>query len=500
MQNRILYLISGGFLIGVLFSSFVFVSNTLLFLLCIITGASLFLFFVRVNKKSLLILYFTILVFWFSLGTARLDLAVRKENNLALSQYVDQNFLGTGIVADEPDERLKNTKLTIEVFSPRSDLGAKDSEQKSLGPTSGKVLVTADAYSDFKYGDEVSISGKLVKPENFTTNQGKVFDYKNYLAKDDIYFLMPFAKVSFISSGHGSWLKSKLFSLREKVLANFARLVPEPESTFLGGLVLGTKQSFSPELRNDFVKTGTIHIVALSGMNVTIVALFLMWFFSLFTKKKFAAPFGIISIILFVIMTGGQSSALRAGVMGVISMISLISEKTYNIKRALLLALVFMVLLNPKILVFDISFQLSFLATIGIVYFSPIFERWLIKIKNVYFRKLVSATLSAELLTLPLIVYKMGIFSIVGLPVNVFILPLVEPAMIAGIALAVFSFISIGFSSVIAYPLYMVLHFILTTIVWSASLPFSAEIIPNFSLLLTIICYFFISFFYLFPV
>ncbi len=494
MRDQILYSASAGFLIGIFIRSFIWLSPFVLYLSLAISAAFFILYFLRLDKRSSILLLFAIFISGLLLGTARLDLAVRKENSLELSQYVGENFSGTGIVVDEPDERARNTKLTLEIGSSRSDLG------DSRGPTSSrreKILVTADAYSDFKYGDEVNISGKLVKPENFTTDQGKVFDYVNYLGKDDIYFLMPFARISLVSARHGSWIKSKLFTLREKVLANFARAIPEPESTLLGGLVLGTKQAFSPEMRNDFIKTGTIHIIALSGMNVTILALALLSFFSMFTKKKFAAPLGIVSIILFVVMTGGQSSALRAGIMGVISMFALLSERKYNIRRALLLALLFMVAINPKILAFDISFQLSFLATVGIVYFSPIFERWLVKIKNSYFRKLISATISAQLLTLPLIIYKMGILSIVGLPVNVLILPLVEPAMIAGIIIAVVGLIYFPLSALLAYPLYLTLHFLLKTIIWSASLPFSAKVIPSFSIFLTILFYFLIFIFYL---
>ena len=162
----------------------------------------------------------------------------------------------SGIIVDEPDVRENNQKLTIEV----------------LVPAKTKILATVNLGENFKYGDEVDFSGKLEKPENFMTDQGKDFDYINYLRKDGIYYVMNYVNIEVISRGNGNKIKSALFSFKEKFLEKMNLAIAHPESLLMGGLILGERASFSAEMRQKFINTGTIHIVALSEYNLTIIA------------------------------------------------------------------------------------------------------------------------------------------------------------------------------------------------------------------------------------
>src|SRR3989338_7556578 len=138
------------------------------------------------------------------------------------------------------------------------------------------ILITTDFENNYKYGDIINFSGKLEKPENFITDQGKEFDYINYLRKDGIFYVISFPKVEIISRGNGNFIQAFLFSVKEKFLEKMNLAIQTPESLLMGGLILGEKASFSAPMRKSFVDTGTIHIIALSGYNVTIVAEWLM--------------------------------------------------------------------------------------------------------------------------------------------------------------------------------------------------------------------------------
>jgi competence protein ComEC len=131
-----------------------------------------------------------------------------------------------------------------------------------------------------EYGDRVRVSGKLSTPENFITDTGKEFDYINYLRNDSIFYTMSFAHVETLDHGEGSRLVAGILYVKHAFLRSIESIIPAPESALMGGLLLGTKQSLGTELQNDFVRTGLVHVIVLSGYNVTIIAEALMKVFS----------------------------------------------------------------------------------------------------------------------------------------------------------------------------------------------------------------------------
>jgi competence protein ComEC len=189
--------------------------------------------------------------------------------------------------------------------------------------------------------------------------------------------------------------------------------VPGDERTFLGGLILGDRQDFSEELRNEFVATGTIHMMALSGYNVTLIAEWIMKIF-IFLPQYPLLFIGFLSIFLFAIMTGGTSTAIRASIMASLALLAHATGRNYDIGRALLLAGVAMIVINSFLLVFDVSFQLSFLATFAVIFISPRIERYFIWIKWKNLRDIASVTTVAYIFVAPFIAYQMGNISLVA--------------------------------------------------------------------------------------
>ncbi len=326
MQDRIFYGVCFGFVFGVLLRSFIKFDLYFLLLVSVITVA-LFLFFalrslgevgllsISRNKWGIIT---TVFIFAFLLGIFRFNSADTKAPEI-FEQNVGQKVNLSGIIIDEPDIRETSQKLLVEVSidsgSSRSDLsrrfappqGPTFSRQKSF---STKILLSANLTDEYKYGEEINFEGKLEKPENFLTDQDKVFDYVNYLRKDGILYLMNYPKIEIVGDGEGNKIKSALFYVKNKFLEKLNLAISaSTESLLMGGLILGEKSEFDQALRQSFVNTGTIHIVALSGYNVTIVAEWIMKLFS-FLPLTFGIGIGILAILFFILMTGASSTML----------------------------------------------------------------------------------------------------------------------------------------------------------------------------------------------
>ena len=257
----------------------------------------------------------------------------------------------------------------------------------------------------------------------------------------------------------------------------------------MGGLILGEKAPFSQDFTQKFVDTGTIHIVALSGYNVTIVAEWIMKVF-VFLPRHLGIGIGIFTILLFIIMTGASSTAIRAGVMAILALIARATGRNYDVARALILAAVFMIILNPYVLVFDVSFQLSFLATIGVIFLAPKIEKYFTWVtKRFQLRDIVSVTVAAYIFVMPFILYKMGNLSLVALPANVLILPFIPFTMLLGFITGGLGLIWYIFAVPAGFLSFLFLHYELAIINFFASLPFASFAVPNFPLLITVAIY-----------
>ena len=428
----------------------------------------------------------TLFIFSFSLGILRYEIKDSVILDINLESNINKNLIIEGVIIDEPIVKDNQQILTINF---RNIILAS-----STLSIYGKGLIKTDIYPNFVYGDLVKIKGKLEKPENYSSTSTETsFDYVSYLGKDNIFYKIDFAKTEFVSSGHGNLIKNFLFKIKNSFIGNINRVISEPESSLLSGILLGSKSSLDEKTSETFRIAGLSHLIALSGYNITIVSESIMKFFS-FLPRNFSFSFGVIGIIFFVLMSGSSSTAVRAGVMSLIVILAQVTRRKYQVGRALVFAGFLMVLVNPKILVFDISFQLSFLATIAIIYVSPVLKE---KIKFVTdrfgLRDIVSSTISAQILVLPLILYKMGLFSTVSLPVNILVLLFIPTIMLLGFLTGLFGFISYIISLPFAWISWFLLAYIVKVSELFAGLPFSHLEINFFPKIFLIICYLIIA-------
>lgn len=486
MNNRILYLLIFGFTAGIFVSSFLDLGFYFFTFLLLLAG-SIFVFGQFKAKEKILILSIALFIFSFSLGVLRYEIKDKQTKYVNLENSLGQKVNIKGIILDEPSIKDQGVQLIV-----KEDSGAK-------------ILISAGLFPEFRYGDLISVTGKLEKPENFQTDNGKEFDYIGFLAKEDIFYKIDFAQTQIISSGNGSFLKEKLFAFKNNFISRINLLIKEPESSLLGGLLLGAKNSLGKELQADFRTAGVSHIVALSGYNITIIAVGIMFLFSSL-PKAFSLSFGVVGILLFAIMTGGSATVIRASIMALLVLLAKSTNRKYDVNRALFLAGTFMLIQNPKILVFDLSFQLSFLATIAIIFISPIFEKkfsninWL---KNKYlekikFKEILSSTIATQIFVLPFLLYKIGLLSIFSLPANILILPVIPAVMLFGFLAGSLAFIS----GLLAWPLALVcsllLSYMLKIIYIFSHLPLASLALEFFPVSLMILVYiiYFVLFYY----
>jgi competence protein ComEC len=393
------------------------------------------------------------------------------KDDSGFDKVVGEEITFEGMIIEDPDIRINNQHLKMKINGYKNN-----------------ILVMTSRDKEYSYGDSVRVFGMLEKPENFVTDNGREFNYKRYLANQKVYYLVKRAEVEIISTGGGNQIKSFLFNLKRNFIKNVNKVLASPESDLANGLVLGVRGGFDEDLKGELIDTGTIHIVALSGYNVSIIAEAVIKFFGLILPASISIVLSIVIIILFVLMTGASATIVRAGVMAIIMLFGRLTGRTYLAGRALVITGLVMIVFSPTIIT-DMSFQLSFIATAGVLFVTPKVIK-IFKFIPLRFglREIISSTVSASISVLPLLLYLTGVFSLVSIPTNIIIALAIPYAMFLVFLTGIFPPLSIFFG----YLASLILSFILFIIHFFGSLSFSSFTIYLFPLWLTILIYLFL--------
>jgi len=456
--NKILSWLSLSFIAGVGIASY---WNMPALLVLFLAALTIFLFLFGWFREKRIVFVIAFLCAGTFLGILRFNLM----NQNASGQNMIQNWNGQkvvleGVAKDEPQERTDKTYLVFEaekLISPSQNI--------SVG---GKIRVKINRFLEFQMGDKIKISGSLEKPKNFSG-----FDYESYLAKDGIYSVMDDAQIEKTGVSKTSFIQRELFAVKNKLIDSLQKSLPEPESSFVSGILLGAKQNMPQKIQEDFNNTSTTHLIALSGFNITIIANFIQ---NIARFLSFSAGWSffvaILGITLFTVGTGASASVVRAAIMGVVSLIALRSGRVYNNKFALLFAGALMVAIWPALLRFDLGFQLSFLATLGLVYFSDFFNQKLKRLTNFFaLRENLSTTLAAQIFVLPLLIINFQKISFVSPIVNVLVLPFIPLTMLSGFIGGVTGIVSPALGFIINLPTWLMASFVLHVISFFAFWP-----------------------------
>lgn len=354
-----------------------------------------------------------------------------------------------------------------------------DSARLTVKTEIGKILITTPNYPEYFYGDILKLDGKLQIPIVFED-----FNYKNYLAKDKIYYVMYYPKIEILEKDKGNPIFSAILKFKNKITDKIENIMPFPEASILEGVILGNKQIFSEKIKNDLSITGTSHIVAISGMNIVIISNILMFvLIGLGMWRKHAFYFVLVLIFIFILVVGAPASAVRAGIMGAILLYAQKIGRLSNAARIVIFAGTIMLIFNPLLLRYDIGFQLSFLAVLGLIYIKPIFDKWIEKIKKQeqinFLLQIITTTIAAQVSVLPILIYNFGKISFISPITNILIVPFIEFFTILGfvfiLGLMIFPFLG----EVLLWPVYLGGAYILRTINLFSKISWAAKQVSN---------------------
>ena len=252
----------------------------------------------RTTHSSFYLHPFTFVLFFaLFLGAARYQLSIPEFDAFHIAYYNDRDYdmLITGTLVEAPDYRDNYTNLRLDV--EKVDTGDRDL------PVHGLILVRASNNQIFHYGDRLRLRGKLKTPP-----ENEDFSYRDYLAAQHIHSYMSSAEVTVLPGKGGNLISAALYAIKQKSLDNIYRMFPDPESSLLAGILLGVDTGLTQELQQAFKNTGTAHIIAISGFNMSIIAGLFVVFFSRFLGPRRGAALAILGIILYTVLVGGGAS------------------------------------------------------------------------------------------------------------------------------------------------------------------------------------------------
>ncbi len=332
------------------------------------------------------------------------------------------------------------------------------------------ILLTMPTYPRLMPGDRTSLVCELESPKAI-----EGFAYDRYLAARDIYAICrTYISPTVITSINLS-LFDRLGRGREWMIDHIERTFGEPHAALLSGLLLGTSR-FSDAWTDRFAITGTSHIVAASGYNVSIVAKLLMAgliFVGLWRRQAFFMV--LVGLVIYAILAGAEAPVIRAAIMGALVLLAEHLGRRTSLRNIFLLVIVGMLMFEPRLLRDDIGFQLSALSTLGLLLFTPLISRQLAFVPNTGgVREALSSTLAATLATLPLIIMSFGQLSLIAPLSNLLVLPFVPYIMAAGAVVLIVSLVSTSVAAIVGLPAWLGLTTVSSIILVLADLPLAS--------------------------
>ena len=448
-----------------------------IWILFVLLGFALLLvIFGRKNSRMLIAAAFCVAM---ALGLWRVELFLRAESQETLPLYIETTAVIEGEVVNDPERRDTSLRAHISVAT----LNGK--------PAHGTVLAQFPRDSGLAYGDVVRVRGVLEAPQAFESEGGRLFDYPQYLRVRGISALMPYA--TFFGEGSvipgGFSLLGSLFSLKHAFQSSLERTFPEPDGSLLEGLLLGLRRGLPDDIEDAFIRSGLIHVVVLSGYNISIISVAVLQALS-FLPQTVGLSLGVAGMIFFVLMTGAGAATVRALIMALIAVLANYLGRPALALRALAVAVAAMLLWNPLSLLFDPGFILSVLATFGLITLSPAVEQRLGLIPEQWgLRSIAASTVAVQIFVLPALLYFTGVLSFLAVPANVLALPTVSFAMGFGFAAGMLGFVHYLLAFISALIADLLLRWMMFIAATTALVPFGSTVVSAFPAWIAMVVY-----------
>ncbi len=408
-----------------------------------------------------------------------------------IAYYNDQapDYTVEAVIIEPPDRRDTYINLRLDSQLLYSE------EEATFIPVKGLILARVSTSTSFSYGDRIELQGHIVTPP-----ENDEFSYRDYLAHQGIYSYMAFPTTRLVQRGQANPILAALYAFRQHALDLVYFVYPDPEASLIGGILLGVQSGIPQNVQEAFRVTGTSHIIVISGFNITIVAWFFYELFRRLLGKRKGAVVAAIAIIFYTLLVGANPAVLRAAFLGILTLLGRQLGRRQSGMNSLAFAAAFLAIFDPHIL-WDVSFQLSFAATLGIMIYAEPLAQWFIKKA----RRFIPAekaeclagpvgeyfllTLAAQLTTLPLMMYYFKRISLTALIANPLILPAQPALMVLGGLSILIGVIFRSMGQLLAWAAWPFTAYTIRVVEWLAGIPHGSIALGQIALPLIILFY-----------
>jgi competence protein ComEC len=385
-------------------------------------------------SKPLFRIPFSLLIAALALGGWRFQIALPQISPQDLASYASKETVRvSGRVISFPEESSSSTVAILQAQSI-----SLDDEEK---PVSGKLELRLPGGFNLSYGDVLSLEGPLA-----SVLQQNNPPYQSYLARRGIYSRMQYPEITTIKEDTGNPVLAGIYRLREQAQQTIYNQIPFPESALLAGILLGTDWNIPDYLEDAYQACGVLHIIAISGFNIALISSLIIRLTKRIFSPAKAGVAAILTIIVYTLMVGAEPAVVRAAVMGSLTIPAYYIGRKVIALHSLVIAGALMLIGNPFLL-WDISFQLSFLACLGLITMVDPNQNWVRNLIEKRYSEAVSqwwmpifamiiSTLAAQFAVSPVLIHMNPQISIFSLPANLALLP-VQPVLMGLGGLAV---------------------------------------------------------------
>jgi competence protein ComEC len=427
-------------------------------------------------------------------GAGRYSMALPSYIPGALAYYNDRGEVQlTGLVIAAPEVKATGTSLRLQI-KDLAVVAAAGAPSQPL-PVHGLLLANLLPGGDWRYGDLISLQGKLTTPSSSVE-----FSYRDYLARQGIYSQMGYPKTRLLQHAAGNPIVTALDALRMYSYRVINQILPQPEAALLNGILLGLDNDMPDDLTTAYQATGTAHIIAISGFNIAIIAGLFSIFFGKLAPRGWAALLSILAVVFYTILVGAGPSVVRAAIMGSLSLLGQVIGRRQTGLNTLAFVAALMAMFTPTVL-WDVSFLLTFGATLGLVLFAARFQG---AFENLVQKCLPAPTagklaglvgeyclftLAAQLTTLPVTLFIYERLSPLSLLANPLVLPPQPALMVMGGIALLGGLVYLPLGRLLGYLAWPLLAYTNRTVEFFAALPGGNPALGKISLWAAILFY-----------